>query len=66
LTALNVRPATHGQASFDYLHLVRDLCGTLRQIHTLLAMGGLFVSKTPCVGDIYVHDEVGCRMATIR
>lgn len=37
---------------FNYLHLVRDLPGTLRHIHTLLAAEGLFVSKTPCVGDM--------------
>lgn len=37
---------------FNYLHLVRDLSGTLRSIHALLAAQGLFVSKTPCVGDM--------------
>lgn len=37
---------------FNYLHLVRDLPGTLRSIHRLLAAGGLFISKTPCVGDM--------------
>ncbi|REN10023.1 class I SAM-dependent methyltransferase, partial [Mycobacterium tuberculosis] len=37
---------------FNYLHLVRDLPGTLRCIHGLLAAEGLFVSKTPCVGDM--------------
>ena len=37
---------------FNYLHLVRDLPGTLRSIHHLLAAGGLFISKTPCVGDM--------------
>jgi ubiquinone/menaquinone biosynthesis C-methylase UbiE len=37
---------------FNYLHLVRDLPGTLRRIHVLLAAQGLFVSKTPCVGDM--------------
>jgi ubiquinone/menaquinone biosynthesis C-methylase UbiE len=37
---------------FSYLHLVRDLTGTLRSIHRLLAPGGLFVSKTPCLGDM--------------
>ncbi|TIQ22036.1 MAG: class I SAM-dependent methyltransferase [Mesorhizobium sp.] len=36
---------------FNYLHLVRDLPGTLRRIHDLLAAKGLFISKTPCVGD---------------
>lgn len=37
---------------FNYLHLVRDLSGTLRHIHALLAAEGLFISKTPCVGDV--------------
>lgn len=37
---------------FNYLHLVRDLSGTLRSIHALLEPGGLFISKTPCVGDM--------------
>ncbi|RWP76716.1 class I SAM-dependent methyltransferase [Mesorhizobium sp.] len=37
---------------FNYLHIVRDLPGTLRRIHALLAAEGLFISKTPCVGDM--------------
>ena len=37
---------------FNYLHLVRDLPGTLRRIHALLTAEGLFISKTPCVGDM--------------
>lgn len=37
---------------FNYLHLVRDLPGTLRHIHGLLAPEGLFISKTPCLGDM--------------
>lgn len=37
---------------FNYLHLLRDLPGTLRRIHALLAAEGLFISKTPCVGDM--------------
>lgn len=37
---------------FNYLHLVRDLPGTLRGIHALLAAKGLFISKTPCVGEM--------------
>ncbi|RYF30509.1 MAG: class I SAM-dependent methyltransferase [Comamonadaceae bacterium] len=38
--------------AFNYLHLVRDLGRTLRSIHTLLAPDGLFISKTPCLGDM--------------
>jgi len=37
---------------FNYLHLVRDLSGALAHIHALLAPAGLFISKTPCVGDM--------------
>jgi ubiquinone/menaquinone biosynthesis C-methylase UbiE len=37
---------------FNYLHLVRDVPGTLRSIHALLAPEGLFISKTPCLGDM--------------
>lgn len=37
---------------FNYLHLVRDLTGTLAHIHALLAPAGLFISKTPCVADM--------------
>lgn len=39
---------------FNYLHLVRDVPGTLRCIHALLEPGGLFVSKTSCLGDMNV------------
>ncbi|RMC31316.1 class I SAM-dependent methyltransferase [Paracoccus alkanivorans] len=37
---------------FNYLHLLRDLPGTLNHIHAQLATGGLFISKTPCLGDM--------------
>lgn len=37
---------------FSYLHLVRDMPGTLRRIHALLAPDGVFISKTPCVGEM--------------
>lgn len=37
---------------FNYLHLVRDLPGTLHSIHALLAPGGLLITKTPCLGDM--------------
>ena len=56
--AATVEALTPEEAQFDavlgfnYLHLVRDLPGTLRRIHALLAAEGLFISKTPCVGDM--------------
>lgn len=37
---------------FNYLHLVHDLPGTLRCVHALLEPGGLFVSKTSCLGNM--------------
>lgn len=37
---------------FNYLHLVRDTTTTLRSIHGMLDSDGLFISKTPCVGDM--------------
>ncbi len=37
---------------FNYLHLVRDLPGTLQVVHVLLKPDGLLISKTPCVGDM--------------
>lgn len=37
---------------FNYLHLVGNLPAVLAHIRTLLAPGGLFISKTPCVGDM--------------
>ncbi|WP_213291249.1 methyltransferase domain-containing protein, partial [Bradyrhizobium sp. sGM-13] len=36
----------------NYLHLVRNVPDTLRSIHVLLKPGGLFISKTPCLGDM--------------
>lgn len=47
-------PSFNTILGFNYLHLVRDLTGTLHRIHMLLEPGGLFISKTPCVGDMNV------------
>ena len=63
IPALSFRTATaeelvHEESRFDavlgfnYLHLVRNVPGTLRNIHILLKPGGLFISKTPCLGDM--------------
>jgi 2-polyprenyl-3-methyl-5-hydroxy-6-metoxy-1,4-benzoquinol methylase len=46
-----------GSASFDVviamnlLHLLDDIPARLRRIHALVRPGGLFISKTPCIGD---------------
>ncbi len=37
---------------FNYLHLAGETQKTLRNIRDLLVPGGLFISKTPCVGDM--------------
>jgi ubiquinone/menaquinone biosynthesis C-methylase UbiE len=37
---------------FNYLHLVRDLPRTLQAIYSMLPIGGVLVSKTPCVGEM--------------
>jgi ubiquinone/menaquinone biosynthesis C-methylase UbiE len=37
---------------FNYLHMVRDVPATLSRIHALLAPDGLFIAKTPCLGDM--------------
>lgn len=36
----------------NYLHLVHDLPTTLARIYELTAPGGMFLSKTPCVGQM--------------
>ena len=38
--------------SFNLLHLVEDLPGTLARIYELTAPGGAFISKTPCVAGL--------------
>jgi len=49
-------PAPKAGFSFDVvmvmslLHLLRHLSAGLRRIHDLVP-GGLFISKTPCIGD---------------
>jgi ubiquinone/menaquinone biosynthesis C-methylase UbiE len=39
--------------AFSLLHLVPDLDTALRQIHAMLEPGGLFISKTPCLGGVF-------------
>ncbi|MCC5968849.1 MAG: class I SAM-dependent methyltransferase [Pararhodobacter sp.] len=39
---------------FNYLHLVRGPQDTLRQIHALIRPGGLFITKTPCLGEMNI------------
>jgi len=37
--------------ALNLLHLLDDLPAGLRRIHELVRPGGLFISKTPCIGD---------------
>ncbi len=56
--AATAKALAHEAMQFDvvlglnYLHLVRDVPGTLRYIHASLTTGGLFISKTPCLGNM--------------
>ena len=36
---------------FNVLHLIRDRTGAMRAVHRLLKPGGVFISKTPCLGE---------------
>lgn len=40
--------------AYNYLHLVRDPDATLRTIARLLKPQGIFISKTPCLGEMNV------------
>lgn len=41
----------HAVLAFNFLHLVEDFRNHIERIHGLLAPGGLFMSKTPCLTD---------------
>ena len=69
LPGLEVRRAAPGDAAlagrrfdavvaFNLLHLVADLPALLAQVRGMLAPGGLFVSKTPCLKGQGVHLRV--------
>ncbi len=36
--------------AFNFIHLLDDIPGALRKIHALIEPGGLFISKTICLG----------------
>jgi ubiquinone/menaquinone biosynthesis C-methylase UbiE len=47
----------HGQTfdvvmAFNLIHLLADVAGAMKRVHELLAPGGLFISKTPCIGEM--------------
>ncbi|WP_299048505.1 class I SAM-dependent methyltransferase [uncultured Tateyamaria sp.] len=37
--------------AFNLFHLMEDIDAALAQVHTLLAPGGLFISKSPCLAE---------------
>jgi len=39
--------------AFNLLHLVEDVPAAVRHLHALLKPGGLFISKTPCIGQSF-------------
>ncbi len=41
--------------AFNLLHLIEDLDDALTRAHDLLKHGGLFISKTPCLGVMGLH-----------
>jgi len=50
---LAMEPARYDAVlGFSYLHLAGDPSTVLKNIRTLLKPKGLFISKTPCVGDM--------------
>ncbi len=54
-TSQTVNPPAGGfdvVLGYNYLHLVPDLEAALGDIHAMLKPGGLFVSKTPCLGEM--------------
>ena len=51
--------------AFNYLHLVRDVPATLQSIRSLLEDGGLFISKTGCVGEMNVFLRMAIPVARL-
>ncbi len=48
--------------AFNLFHLVEDTPESMARIHDLLAPGGLFISKTPCIGE----PSLGLKFGLIR
>jgi len=48
--------------AFNLLHLVEDLDRTLARVHAMTVPGGLFISKTPCIGE----RKLGFKFGLIR
>ncbi|WP_299297518.1 class I SAM-dependent methyltransferase [uncultured Tateyamaria sp.] len=48
--------------AFNVLHLIDDLDAVLARVHSLIPPGGLFISKTPCIGE----RSLGLKFSLIR
>ena len=52
--------------AFNLLHLVPDFERTLTEIHDILPDGGLFISKTPAIGEKWYYRPMVAVMRMIR
>ncbi|WP_085868780.1 class I SAM-dependent methyltransferase [Pseudoruegeria aquimaris] len=56
--------AFHGVLAFNLLHLLPDLPAVLADVHRILKPGGLFISKSPCLGRAwYLKPVIGAMRA---
>jgi SAM-dependent methyltransferase len=62
-TARNRDASFDAVLAFNVLHLVRDLPSALATTRRLLVPGGLFISKTPCLGDASTAMLLAVRLA---
>lgn len=51
--------------AFNLLHLVPETESTLEMVHGLLPKGGLFISKTPCLGEKWYYRPIIAAMGAI-
>lgn len=49
--------------AFNLLHLIRERAETLARLYGFLKPGGLFISKTPCLGDMNPFVSTALRLA---
>ena len=51
--------------AFNLLHLVPDTEATFDMVHSLLPDGGIFISKTPCVGEKWYYRPIVAALRAI-
>lgn len=51
--------------AFNLLHLVPDTAGALGMVHALRPSGGLFISKTPCIGEKWYYRPLVAAMQLV-